>query len=92
MQELRPLTGLDTGVRDYVFAVPAAEEFLRRLGDLIGWLLPRYEEEGKTALVIAVGCTGGHHRSVAVTHALAEYIRELGYSTSEHHRDLERGV
>ena len=44
------------------------------------------------ALVIAVGCTGGRHRSVAVTHALAEYIRELGYSTSEHHRDLERGV
>ena len=70
VQELRPLTGLDTGVRDYVFAAPAAEEFLRRLGDLIGWLLPRYEEEGKTALVIAVGCTGGHHRSALGTNNL----------------------
>lgn len=90
VQELRPLTGLDTGVRDYVFAAPAAEEFLRRLGDLIGWLLPRYEEEGKTALVIAVGCTGGHHRSVAIAHALAGEIKSLGYPVSESHRDLGR--
>ena len=90
VQELRPLTGLDTGVRDYVFAAPAAEEFLRRLGDLIGWLLPRYEEEGKTALVIAVGCTGGHHRSVAIAHALAERIRGQGWPVAESHRDLGR--
>ena len=90
VQELRPLTGLDAGVRDYVFAAPAAEEFLRRLGDLIGWLLPRYEEEGKTALVIAVGCTGGHHRSVAIAHALAGEIKSLGYPVSESHRDLGR--
>ena len=90
VQELRPLTGLDTGVRDYVFAAPAAEEFLRRLGDLIGWLLPRYEEEGKTALVIAVGCTGGHHRSVAIAHTLAGEIKSLGYPVSESHRDLGR--
>ena len=90
VQELRPLTGLDTGVRDYVFAAPAAEEFLRRLGDMIGWLLPRYEEEGKTALVIAVGCTGGHHRSVAIAHALAGEIKSLGYPVSESHRDLGR--
>ena len=59
---------------------------------MIDFLLPNYINEGKNQLVIAVGCTGGHHRSVAVTHALAEYIRELGYSMSEHHRDLERGV
>lgn len=88
--ELRPHTGLDDGVRDYVFSSPQTEEFLTRLGDLVGWLLPRYEEEGKTALVIAVGCTGGHHRSVAIAHALAERIRNSGYPVSESHRDLGR--
>ena len=68
-----------------------AEEFLERLWALVGWLLPRYEEEGKTALVIAVGCTGGHHRSVAVTHALTEFIHQQGYPVTENHRDLARG-
>ncbi|MEI3347055.1 MAG: RNase adapter RapZ [Dysosmobacter sp.] len=79
-------------VRDYVFRFQQTQEYLKRLEDLLAFSLPLYAEEGKTMLVIAVGCTGGHHRSVAVTHALTEYIRELGYSTSEHHRDLERGV
>lgn len=88
--ELRPLTGLDAGVRDYVFASPQTGEFLRRLEDFVLWLLPRYEEEGKTALVIAVGCTGGHHRSVAVAHALADAVRRDGYPVSESHRDLGR--
>ena len=88
--ELRTLTGLDTGVRDYALGGSQAQEFLRRLGDFVTWLLPRYEEEGKTALVIAVGCTGGHHRSVAVAHALAGQIREAGYPVSESHRDLGR--
>ncbi len=88
--ELRPLTGLDAGVRDYVFASPQTGEFLDRLGDFVGWLLPRYEEEGKTVLVIAVGCTGGHHRSVAVAHALADTVRRAGFSVSESHRDLGR--
>lgn len=88
--ELRPLTGLDEGVRDYVFASRDSEEFLDRLSELIGWLLPRYQEEGKTSLVIAVGCTGGHHRSVAVAHALAGRIRGKGFSVTESHRDLGR--
>jgi UPF0042 nucleotide-binding protein len=86
--ELRHKTGLDDAVRDYVFSEAAAFEFLDKLRDMIGWLLPRYEEEGKTGLVIAIGCTGGHHRSVAVSHALAEYCRELGWRVSESHRDL----
>ena len=90
--QLRPLTGLDAGVRDYVFANGQAEEFLNRLWELVGWLLPRYEEEGKTSLVIAVGCTGGHHRSVAIAHALTEFIRGQGYQVAEHHRDMERAV
>ena len=88
--ELRPLTGLDEGVRDYVFQNGQAEEFLKRLWELVGWLLPRYEEEGKTSLVISVGCTGGHHRSVAIAHALAERIRAQGWPVAESHRDLGR--
>ena len=88
--ELRPLTGLDGGVRDYVFQNGQAEAFLSRLWELVGWLLPRYEEEGKTSLVIAVGCTGGHHRSVAIAHALGEKIRAQGWPVAESHRDLGR--
>ncbi len=88
--ELRPLTGLDDGVRSYVFASPQTEEFLTRLNELLDFLLPRYVEEGKTALVIGVGCTGGRHRSVAIAHALARHIRELGYQAAENHRDMGR--
>ena len=90
VQELRPRTGLDDGVRDYVFPGGAAGEFLEKLQDLVGFLLPKYVEEGKTALVVAVGCTGGHHRSVAIAHALAAYIRGRGYPVTESHRDLGR--
>lgn len=88
--DLRPHTGLDKGVRDYVFAGGQADEFMKRLGDLIGWLLPRYMEEGKASIVIAVGCTGGHHRSVAIAHRLVETVRALGYPVSESHRDMGR--
>lgn len=56
----------------------------------MAFLLPQFVEEGKSALVIAVGCTGGKHRSVAVTRALAEIIREMGYSAGENHRDMTR--
>ena len=87
---LRPKTGLDQGVRDYVFSFQETEQFLEKLRDLLGFVLPLYQEEGKTVLVIAIGCTGGHHRSVAVTHALAEYIRNLGYQVTENHRDMTR--
>ena len=90
VQELRPRTGLDDGVRDYVFSGGAAGEFLEKLQDLVGFLLPKYVEEGKTALVVAVGCTGGHHRLVAIAHALAAYIRGRGYPVTESHRDLGR--
>ena len=90
VQELRPRTGLDDGVRDYVFSGGAAGEFLEKLQDLVGFLLPKYVEEGKTALVVAVGCTGGHHRSVALAHALAAYLRGRGYPVTESHRDLGR--
>ena len=90
VSELRTLTGLDDRVRDYAFQGGQGEEFLKRLWELVGWLLPRYEEEGKTSLVICVGCTGGHHRSVAVAHALAERIKAQGWPVTESHRDLGR--
>lgn len=91
VEQLRSQTGLDAGVRDYVFSYPQAQEFMKHLTGLVDFLLPQFVEEGKSALVIAIGCTGGHHRSVAVTHALARHIRELGYAASENHRDMTRG-
>jgi len=88
--ELRSHTGLDDDVRDYVFAGGQGQEFLDRMKEFVSWLLPRYEEEGKTSLVIAVGCTGGHHRSVAMAHALAQELSGHGVPVSESHRDLGR--
>ena len=90
VEGLRPLTGLDQGVADYVFQSPTAQELLEKLRGLMDFLLPHFVEEGKTALVVAVGCTGGRHRSVAVTHALCEYIHGLGYGAGETHRDMTR--
>ena len=90
IEELRGQTGLDAGVRDYVFGYQQTRDFMELLKGMIAFLMPNFAEEGKSALVIAVGCTGGHHRSVAVTHALAEYIRELGYEAGENHRDMTR--
>ena len=76
---------------DYVFHFPQTQDYMKRLEDLLAFSLPLYAEEGKTSLTIAVGCTGGHHRSVAVTHALAGFIREQGYQALENHRDMMRG-
>ena len=92
IEELRHQTGLDKPVSDYVFSFQQTHDFLRKVEDLLGFTLPLYAEEGKTGLVIAVGCTGGHHRSVAIAHALTEFIRRQGYQASEHHRDMERAV
>ncbi len=90
VQELKNQTGLDAGVRDFVFACRETGEFMERIQSLLAFLLPHFVEEGKSALVIAVGCTGGRHRSVAITHALTEYIQGLGYAASETHRDMTR--
>ena len=87
---LKAKTGLDAEVRDYVFSFRETGQFMEKLRELLGFVLPLYREEGKTVLVVAVGCTGGHHRSVAVTHALAEYINSLGYQVTENHRDMTR--
>lgn len=88
--ELRPKTGLDQDVRDYVFSNGQAQEFLDKLQDMILWLLPQYMAEGKHALVVAIGCTGGHHRSVTLALLLARFLRENGFPVTENHRDLGR--
>ena len=88
--ELRHQTGLDDGVYNFVFGYQQTKDFMTHLEGLIGFLLPQYVEEGKTMLVIAVGCTGGQHRSVAITKALAEFIRQKGYQAAENHRDMTR--
>ncbi len=90
IDELRDLTGLDEPVRKYIFSFSETEEFLERLEGLVAFLLPRFVEEGKSALVIAVGCTGGRHRSAAIARALADFIREQGYHAGENHRDITR--
>ena len=88
--ELRHQTGLDAGVYDFVFGYRQTKDFMSYLEGLIGFLLPQYVEEGKTVLVIAIGCTGGQHRSVAITRALADFIRRKGFQATENHRDMTR--
>ena len=88
--ELRPHTGLDTDVRDYVLGQPAAKEFLKKTDDLLGLLLPAYVEEGKAYLTVAIGCTGGRHRSVAIANALSEMMEARGYDVNIAHRDVSK--
>lgn len=90
IEELKRKTGLDDAVRDYVFSFSQTNDFMKRMEDMLSFLLPLYSEEGKTVLVLAIGCTGGHHRSVAVAHALAEFIQQAGYPVTELHRDITR--
>ena len=87
---LRPKTGLDEEVYAYVMKWQQTTDFLSHLHNLIDVLLPQYIEEGKTSLNIAIGCTGGKHRSVALTEELGNHIAELGYRTVKMHRDSER--
>ncbi|MBQ5739452.1 MAG: RNase adaptor protein RapZ, partial [Oscillospiraceae bacterium] len=89
--ELRHKTGMDDEVYNYVFGFEVANAFLDKLQKMLAFLLPLYKEEGKTMLVVAIGCTGGHHRSVSITRALTKYLRTLGYDAFENHRDITRG-
>ncbi len=87
---LRDGNGRDVEVAAFALGSPAGIELLDRLGDLLGFLLPLYDAEGKAYLRIGVGCTGGRHRSVAVTEALAERLRRGGREVNVEHRDVER--
>jgi RNase adapter protein RapZ len=89
--ELRPLTGLDPAVQDYVNSTDGLGDFYDRLVPLLDYLLPSYEQEGKTHLTVGVGCTGGRHRSVVVADRLAEvYSERERYLIDVVHRDIEK--
>ena len=90
VEELRPLCGLDRPVSDFVFSYPQTRMFMQKVEELIDFLLPYYIEEGKLGLTIAIGCTGGHHRSVAIAAELNKYLNVKGIGAVSVHRDMER--
>lgn len=88
--ELRPHTGLDKAVKDYVLAQSESIEFLSKLDDLFQFLLPAFEKEGKSYLNVAIGCTGGKHRSVVMAEELLTIFRKRGFDPRVSHRDISR--
>lgn len=92
IEELRPQSGNDTAVQEYVMSNDTAKIFLDKLTDMIEFLIPHYISEGKTQLVIGIGCTGGKHRSVTLTNALYEKLAVEGsiYGIKKEHRDIEK--
>ncbi len=90
VEALRPLTGLDEPVRRYVLDQPATTQFLERYEHLLEMLVPAFASEGKSYLSIAIGCTGGQHRSVVLAEELASWLRRHGYQPRVTHRDVPR--
>ncbi len=87
---LREKTGRDAAVKRYVMATPQAQQFGKKFFSLIAESLPHYIKEGKSYLTVAIGCTGGRHRSVVMTDALRDYLAQHGFKVRVHHRDIER--
>ena len=87
--ELRSFTGLDVSVRDYVLADEVARELIDHTHSLMSWSLRRYSDRGREALSLAVGCTGGRHRSVVIVESLAERLRADGLNVAVTHRDVD---
>ena len=90
LEELRPLSGLDRPVAQYVFDSVQARTFMQKVEDLLDFLIPLYLEEGKLSLTIGIGCTGGRHRSVAIAAALCEYLKAKGLSAVNANRDIDK--
>ncbi len=90
VEALRSLPGNSPEIREFVLQWDQTQEFQRRLHDLLGYLLPQYTAEGKTHLTIAIGCTGGKHRSVVLGEDLARYLRGAGYGVRVKHRDVRK--
>jgi RNase adapter protein RapZ len=88
--ELRALTGRDAPVVEYLQAESEVEEVIRRFTDLLAYLLPRFQREGKSYLTVGIGCTGGRHRSVMIAESLHNRLGKLGYKTTVMHRDIEK--
>lgn len=89
VDELRAQTGRDAPVRDYVLALDDTNELVKRASHLLEFLLPRYQREGKRYLTLAIGCTGGKHRSVVVAETLARWLESTGLEVDLRHRDIE---
>ena len=87
---LRPLTGLDKAVYDYVMQQPETETFYRKFTDLLDYIIPGYKKEGKTSVTIAIGCTGGQHRSVALSERVGLHLSNDGYAVNISHRDKNK--
>lgn len=90
VESLRDKTGLDSEVRNYIFSFDESHELLKRLIDMLDFLNPLYIKEGKSQFVVAVGCTGGNHRSVAIAEALKEHFSKKWDNVSVNHRDIDR--
>jgi RNase adapter protein RapZ len=90
IEELRPFSGLEAPVRDYVLSHPEATDFLEKVDELLTGILPSFVREGKSYLTIALGCTGGRHRSVTLAEALAQRFAARGHPVSVFHRDVDR--
>ena len=90
VEELRPMCGLDRPVAEFVFSYQQTRIFMDKMEDLVSFLLPLYIEEGKLGLTIAIGCTGGRHRSVAIAAALNDYLQAKGLSSVNVNRDLDK--
>lgn len=88
--ELREKSGFNDDVKDYVFKKPQTNIFISKVIDMLEFLIPYYIEEGKTQLVVGIGCTGGYHRSVAISNMIGEILTENGHRTTIHHRDINR--
>ena len=88
IENLREHSGLDDDVRDFVMNHPTTRDFMQKYTELLDFLIPHYREEGKQRLVIAVGCTGGAHRSVAIAEAIGAWLKTQGLPTEINHRDL----
>lgn len=89
-ETLRPLTGLDKPIVDFVMEKEETKGFVTRLTDMVDYLLPLYGKEGKSQLVISIGCTGGHHRSVALAQYLCDHLLKKEFRTSVTHRDINK--
>lgn len=90
IDDLRPLTGLDFQIGEFLMRASVTKPYLERLMDLLGFVTPLCEEEGRAYLTIALGCTGGRHRSVFLVEQLASHLRECGYLINVRHRDIEK--
>ncbi len=89
---MKNMTGYDAKVRDFVLESPITQSFIRRFNNLLKFLIPHYINEGKTNLEVAIGCTGGQHRSVVLTEYMGRQIRKMGYNVHIRHRDVARYI